>query len=448
LQKLYHSVVFRFFALMLICLLLHGSTPLISSAREKTAESQDGLTAALNDYHNGAYAVAAEKLLQILNSHDKIEPEAEAKTTLLLGACYAKLNKKTEATTYFAKLKQYLDEKRIKQVPAVFGIDPEIFPEYRESFSEGSLFPHRQPITVAEMMGRSVVHGPRKSIAEKKEKKKKKFPWLIAVGAVVIIGVTAVLLLTQKDKSGMSEFREIEWVPIPAGEFLMGDNFNEGDADELPVHKVYLDEYHIAKYEITSDQYNYFCEETGRTKLPVIIPKETEYTGKYPAFNVSYFDALAFCDWLSQRTGKNVRLPTEAQWEKAARGIQQYRYPWGDDPPDCGKARYNDCLENANTLNGQLPVTFMESGSSPYGVFNMAGNAMEWCRDWYDRAYYANSPENNPAGPNTGTFRVVRGGSCFSTTEGIRSAKRYSVRPLNCAPELGFRVVIEANGTH
>ncbi|MFC2155807.1 SUMF1/EgtB/PvdO family nonheme iron enzyme [Acidobacteriota bacterium] len=448
-QKLSESIVSRFFTILLTCLIFLGSAPLISPAKGIVTGMEDKYATALNDYHNGAYERAAEKLEQILDSQKENKPEFKAKIFLLLGACYGKLNKKNEASTCFAKLKQYLDEKRIKQVPTDIGINPYLFPEYRKIFAENSFFTHKQPVPVSEMMEQNVVHAPRKPIEQKeKEKKRKKFPWLIAVGAAVIIGVTAILLLTQKKKSGeMGDFREIEWVQIPAGEFLMGDNFEEGDTDELPVHKVHLDEYSISKYEITSDQYNWFCEDTGRQKLPVLIPTNTKHIGKYPAFNVSYFDAIAFCNWLSRRTGKNIQLPTEAQWEKAARGTQQYRYPWGNDSPHCGLALYTECLDNEFTLNSQVPVHFFNSGSSPHDVFNMAGNAAEWCRDWYGKSYYSISPENNPKGPNTGTFRVVRGGSCYSSIEGIRSAKRDFARPVDSGGDLGFRVVMEDNGT-
>ncbi len=223
---------------------------------------------------------------------------------------------------------------------------------------------------------------------------------------------------------------EIEWVKILAGNFEMGDNFNEGDADELPVHTVYLDTYYISKYEVTFEQYDKFCEATGRSK-----PSDYYWgRGDRPVIDVSWDDAKAFCDWLSGITGQNIHLPTEAQWEKAARGTDQRRYPWGNGSPNSSLANYS------NNVGKTMPVGSYPSGRSLYGIHDMAGNVWEWCFDWYDANYYSISPTNNPQGPLSGSDKVARGGGWNFPAYCIRSAYRYSPFPTFKDHRIGFRI--------
>ena len=230
-----------------------------------------------------------------------------------------------------------------------------------------------------------------------------------------------------------------EWVQIPSYLFWMGDNFGEGEADELPVHMVALDEYHISKYEVTFAQYDVFCQETQRT-----FPLDNGWgRGNQPVINVTWADASAFCVWLSQKTGKSINLPTEAQWEKAARGTEQLRYPWGNSPPDCNKANYN-CDSRTH------PVGSHPEGISPYGVHDMAGNVAEWCRDNYNAQYYSRSSYHNPVfNSNSYPYSIVyviRGGGWDSSQPiGIRCADRGSISALGNSrlSYLGFRVVWE-----
>jgi formylglycine-generating enzyme required for sulfatase activity len=250
------------------------------------------------------------------------------------------------------------------------------------------------------------------------KKKKKKFPWLLLVGVVIVLGVVLYYYLKNKNTKGDDQIVDpnydtnvlgIQWMNIPAGEFLMGDNFNEGNPDERPVHAVYLDSYYISKYEVTFDQYDKFCELTDRKK-----PDDFGWgRANRPVICVSWNDAKAFCDWLSSKTGKNIHLPTEAQWEKAARGTDQRRYPWGNSAPNCGKVNYNSGYGNCQGKT--MPVGSYSSWVSPYGVHDMAGNVQEWCLDRYSPTYYLESPYNNPTGPTSGIYYVRRGGAwnCF-----------------------------------
>ena len=222
----------------------------------------------------------------------------------------------------------------------------------------------------------------------------------------------------------------IEWINIPAGNFQMGDNFNEGHSDERPVHTVYLSAYKISKYEVTFEQYDAFCDDTGRSR-----PDDEGWgRGSRPVINVSWNDAKVFCDWLSQKIGMNINLPTEAQWEKAARGTDQSRYPWGNSDPSCSIVNYYWCQSKT------MPVGSYPSGVSPYGVHDMAGNVWELCKDWYSSTYYSISPTNNPPGPSSGFGRVLRGGS-WSGSDYIRSAYRYISFSPHCTSHLiGFRL--------
>ncbi|MCK4766350.1 MAG: SUMF1/EgtB/PvdO family nonheme iron enzyme [Candidatus Aminicenantes bacterium] len=426
-SKINKLLISKFFALLLAFLLLYG--PYAHGDNVKNL-----FKAGLEAYSHGAYKAAVEKGELLLSINETIDSELKAKAYLLIGAGFEKSGRLDAARETFLKLKQMLDEGLIVREPRLDQVDTASLTAYRKVFVEESFFQFKKPTAVTEIMRKNVVQAPRKSIAQKeKEKKKKNFPWLIAVGAVVIIGTAAVLLLTQKQSKRSTDPPSIEWVRIPAGEFLMGDNFNEGDADEQPVHKVYLDEYYISKYEINRQEYYAFCNATGRFFPDG--PGGSVGISERAVYSISRGDAAAFCQWLSLVSGEKIDLPTEAQWEKAARGDFQYRYPWGNEPPDDTLALYGG---NAwkTYYGGRFPA-----GASPYGVQDMAGNAAEWCRDRYSGTYYSVSPASNPTGPTTGTSYVVRGGSYNSSASGIRSAKRESRDAGYKAIDTGFRIV-------
>ncbi len=169
----------------------------------------------------------------------------------------------------------------------------------------------------------------------------------------------------------------------------------------------------------------------------------------YPLLGVNWDAAVAYCNWLSAKTGKKYRLPTEAEWEKAARGTDQRRYPWGN-TIDRSFANF----VGAQTYDTGRPAGFFDgskrgdlethSNASPYGALDMAGNVMEWCQDWYSRDYYASSPRKNPRGPATGAYRVVRGGSFFVETFDLRAYRRSAAWPsFQGHRMIGFRAVRE-----
>lgn len=226
-------------------------------------------------------------------------------------------------------------------------------------------------------------------------------------------------------------------VYVPEGEFLMGsddDNPQAGD-EEKPQHTVYLDAFWIDQTEVTNAMYA-LCEEDGACEPPLSDKSYTHnpYYGNQsyadnPVDYVNWHQAMAYCTWAGRR------LPTEAEWEKAARGTDGSEYPWGDAQPDWNLLNFNYLWEDTDIV-GSFP-----SGASPYGVLDMAGNVSEWVMDWFDADYYSTSPERNPSGPASGSERVVRGGSWNEPGPYSRSALRYGVTMENGNPTLGFRCV-------
>jgi formylglycine-generating enzyme required for sulfatase activity len=247
-----------------------------------------------------------------------------------------------------------------------------------------------------------------------------------------------------------------EMVTIPAGEFQMGcDDTNPNEycnSDEQPLHTVYLDAYAIDKYEVTNAQYAEFLnaegnqEEGGYTWLDAddsdvrihesggVWQVDAGYED-HPVTEVTWYGARAYCEW------QGKRLPTEAEWEKAARGASDTRmYPWGNEDPDCSRLNYDYCVGDT------APVGSYPSGASPYGALDMAGNVWEWVNDWYDSNYYDVSPHNNPPGPDRGNSRVLRGGGWYNIWPGVRVALRLYYYPFSSDDGLGFRCAGAAPG--
>jgi len=221
---------------------------------------------------------------------------------------------------------------------------------------------------------------------------------------------------------------------VAAGEFWMGCNDRvdqECQEDEKPFHKVYLDAYYIDKFEVTQGEYSE-CVRAGKRKSG--CQDNSKYDGftgeRQPVVGVTWDQAKSYCEW----AGKH--LPTEAQWEKAARGTDGRKYPWGNQTISCSLANYSDCKKGKT-----VEVGGYASGASPYGALDMMGNVWEWVADWYDKEYYSSSPERNPTGASSGTYRVLRGGSWFSNARFARASYRYFYGPTYQYGGIGFRCV-------
>ena len=231
-----------------------------------------------------------------------------------------------------------------------------------------------------------------------------------------------------------------EMVLIPAGSFEMGDHFNEGadDGRELPVHTVQLDAFYMDVHEVTVGQFREFVNQSGYSyggnwdSVGMYSPGD-----EYPIIYVDWDDATAYAKW----TGK--RLPTEAEWEYAACGeLVGKRYPWGDGITH-DDANWGDTVNGKDKWSKCSPVgSFAANG---YGLYDMAGNVMEWCQDLFSSNYYSNSPTKNPPGPDTGLYRVLRGGSWSNVTSGLRVAYRNNRIPNSRHSYYGFRCVSGSN---
>ncbi len=216
---------------------------------------------------------------------------------------------------------------------------------------------------------------------------------------------------------------------VPAGAFIMGST--TGDADEQPVHRVNVDAFLMDKYQVSVGHYARFLEDTFHDAPPDWSIMNRPQNQSRPIANVQWVDADAYCRWAGKR------LPTEAEWEKAARGTDGRTYPWGNELPTGLYATSGKEVWNSHAA--LTPVGTLEEGKSPYGLYDMAGNVWEWVSDWYDPDYYKTSPSQNPTGPPTGDSKVIRGGSWGSGPEAMRAADREIHVPSFRGLGTGFR---------
>lgn len=429
-------------ALVLAVLLFHGNLVLsgqTSSTKQDKRDLEGPFRWATGDYHAGKYHNVLRSLELLLSYYDesddtmsKKEKQLKGKIHLLLGATYEKLRSLELARQQYRLAKELVTDPRIENV------DLASLPIYRSIFMKSK-----------QSKNNGIISRP------KNDRKKKRISPVLIIAGVVAMGAAAFFLLKKKKDTTAAVEPDfdtrvlgIQWIEIPAGEFMMGDKFSEGAPNEFPLHAVHLTHYRISRFEVTFEQYDMFCETTDRIK-----PYDGGWgRGDRPVGSITWGEANAFCNWLSEKTGKNIHLPTEAQWEKAARGTEQHRYPWGNNDPA------NNLCNYGNIHLQTLPVGSMPDGISPYSAHDMAGNVAEWCMDQYDSNFYSMSGYNNPVNlPEDGyrgyIRRVYRGGSYKDSAWSIRTSAREYGLFAQGAPfsgsnntinkKIGFRIVWE-----
>lgn len=255
----------------------------------------------------------------------------------------------------------------------------------------------------------------------------------------LLAAMLILLLLLRGRAEGYTPFRPEQISPadgvvliyIPAGEFLMGvpENDPANDGDESPQHTVYLDAFWMDQTEVTNGRYER-CVQEGVCE-PIVTPRPDYFSQPdYPVQGVIWSNAAAYCAWVGRR------LPTEAEWEKAARGTDGHRYPWGDTPPDGLQVNINFYVGDAAAV-GTHP-----DDVSPYGVLDMGGNVLEWVADWYEAGHDA-AANHNPTGPVTGIQKVLRGGSWNAHPDNARTTNRFYAFPYRNDFD-GFRCAMSA----
>jgi formylglycine-generating enzyme len=237
----------------------------------------------------------------------------------------------------------------------------------------------------------------------------------------------------QRRKDLLQEANGRRMIEIPGGQFTMGGSQEDSPDSERPAHPVNVSTCLFDAYPVTNQDYREFVNCTGY-KTPIHWQRGSYPTGlaRHPVVNVSYHDAKAYAEWMG------ARLPTEAEWEKAARGTDERLYPWG--------SRFVDDRCNSNNIVGTtLMVDEYPLGRSPYGVWDMSGNVYEWCEDYYDEDYYKYSPSTNPRGPEGGQERVIRGGFFSETRPNVRTTHRSSAPDNHTRENVGFRLALSVD---
>ena len=208
-----------------------------------------------------------------------------------------------------------------------------------------------------------------------------------------------------------------------------------GQDNERPLHRVWVDAFQLAACQVTNAEYGHFLRDTGTLPPPYWTDPNFKHP-RQPMVAVSWFEAVKYCEWLTALCGRHFRLPTEAEWERAARaGAEGKLYPWGDAPPQ-SLPDYDERWKN-----GPEPVA--QHAPNGFGLYDICENVHEWCSDWFAPDYYSNSPDRNPAGPPTGSRRASRGGSWRHHVKVSRCAARSSIPPQLQYADYGFRVACD-----
>ena len=292
----------------------------------------------------------------------------------------------------------------------------------------GQIPPYLKSVTLLQPEGNvaaSVVDAVYRIAVARRRRLLKRAARGLAIVAVFSLG----LYLYWANRKPGQEITGADGVPavlIPAGNFVMGDG------EESPRREVYVDAFYLDKYETTLSRYAKFLKATGSVETPdywqdVNLPSG----GDLPVVGVDWHDAEAYCRWAGKR------LPTEAEWERAARDTDDRKYPWGSDPPTPARANFGKSA-NDPYQGGLSPVGQHEAGKSPYGVQDLSGNAAEWVADWFAESF-ARSDARNPKGPGSGPGKVIRGGGWYDPPDRVNAVRRSYASPDTRSDDVGFR---------
>ncbi|MBN1440818.1 MAG: SUMF1/EgtB/PvdO family nonheme iron enzyme [Anaerolineales bacterium] len=262
-----------------------------------------------------------------------------------------------------------------------------------------------------------------------------KVPLWVWAGVGILAAAAAIFLIVRQTlptvgSTRISKADGMEMVYVPGGEFTMG--MKENKAANRPEHTVVLDSYWIDRTEVTNAMYGVCVESESCAAPKDSAAFDDPGLQDHPVVFVDRQMAEEYCAWAGRR------LPTEAEWEKAARGTDGRLYPWGNAAPDRG------LLNFGRYIGGTIRVGSYPSGASPYGALDMAGNVYEWVADWFGEDYYRTGPKENPPGPDSGTLRLVRGGSWLCSEECVNSVFRHPNDPANAGDNLGFHCALSA----
>ena len=259
------------------------------------------------------------------------------------------------------------------------------------------------------------------------------------LSTILSLMLTSGVWATSPEKETLSSYDGM--ILIPQGAFEMGSQKSLRELNpvsifqadrhmlgpEDPAHEVILDAYYIDLYEVPNADYKKYIEATGSKTMPRYWDDSNFNQPNQPVVGITWKEARAFCQWRSKR------LPTEAEWEKAARGKRPTKYPWGNEAPDKTRLNFN------SQVGKTTPVGSYPTGKSDYGVFNLSGNVAEWVKDWHFPEYYLFSPKENPPGPEKGHYKIIRGGNWKNNAEDVRLTYRNATVPKARSKTIGFR---------